>query len=385
MVRLNLGAGKYPVEGYLNLDRQTGNEAYPLPYDDNSVDAIRASHVLEHFSHRDIRNVMAEWVRVLKPGGVLKVAVPDFDWCIQKYTAGERQPFEMYIMGGHVDEDDRHGSIFTADKLRRLMKSVGLVDIEPWESEIQDCASLPVSLNLQGTKPEPLPQWKVRAILSAPRFGPIDHAACCHEALTPLGIRPKIVFGALWGQCLERGLEDIVNEGVDYILTLDYDSVFARSHVEALLRLAAKHPEADAIAATQLKRHDGSPLMSVVTPEGKTEQEVRLDELDKPLFPVASAHFGLTLIKAEALKRLPHPWFKGEPNAEGRWDTGKTDDDIWFWRKWREIGNTAFVANRVVIGHMQPTILWPDSHFRPIHQHPSDFWKSGPPRDARWQ
>jgi len=49
--RLNLGAGDKPLDGYINLDRKTGQECFPLAYDDGSVDVIRASHILEHFPH----------------------------------------------------------------------------------------------------------------------------------------------------------------------------------------------------------------------------------------------------------------------------------------------------------------------------------------------
>ena len=78
-VRLNLGSGRTPIPGWTNVDIKAGGSAYPLTqYADGSVDEIRASHILEHFSHHEVALVLREWVRVLKRGGKLYIAVPDF-------------------------------------------------------------------------------------------------------------------------------------------------------------------------------------------------------------------------------------------------------------------------------------------------------------------
>ena len=77
-IKLNIGAGDTVIEGWTPIDRKLGTEAYPLPqYADNSVEVIRASHVLEHFSFVDAQLALNEWCRVLKPGGKIFVSVPD--------------------------------------------------------------------------------------------------------------------------------------------------------------------------------------------------------------------------------------------------------------------------------------------------------------------
>ncbi len=187
-MKLNLGSGDCPLEGWENLDAKHGHRLYPISYNglgtplgDDSADEIRASHVLEHFPHHQTLDVLKEWVRVLKPGGWLKIAVPDFDWIVRQYVDGGAvirpdefplqnslvtlleelpggramiAPLEGYLMGGHVDEHDGHKALFTHKKLYGLLNAAGLVNIQPWTSEIADCASLPVSLNLMGQKPE---------------------------------------------------------------------------------------------------------------------------------------------------------------------------------------------------------------------------------------
>jgi len=151
-VRLNLGAGNIPITGYVNIDRKTGQEVYPLDYKDNSVDEIRASHILEHFGMHEAALVLKNWVDKLKPGGLLKIAVPDFDKIIELYKKGDSKT-SGYLCGGQVDENDYHKSVFSKNSLIKLMEEAGIEFVTHWDSQIKDCASLPVSLNLQGNKP----------------------------------------------------------------------------------------------------------------------------------------------------------------------------------------------------------------------------------------
>jgi len=151
-VKLNLGCGDFPIEGYTNIDRKRGQEAYPLNCDDTSVDEIRASHILEHFGSKETFEVLKNWVIKLKPGGVLKIAVPDFAKIAEGHKNGDMNT-TAYLCGGQLDDNDFHKNIFDRESLTKLLEMAGLVDIKLWESKIEDCASLPVSLNLQGSRP----------------------------------------------------------------------------------------------------------------------------------------------------------------------------------------------------------------------------------------
>ena len=150
-MKLNLGGGNTSIAGYENVDAKTGGQVYPLLYAE--VDEIRASHLIEHFGHDESVNVLLNWFDCLRSGGVMKIAVPDFDDLMRRRSRGEDLPYEQIIMGGQVDEYDYHKSIWNLDKLRYLMTKIGLVDIQTWQSEIADCASYNFSLNLRGTKP----------------------------------------------------------------------------------------------------------------------------------------------------------------------------------------------------------------------------------------
>lgn len=85
-VRLHLGCGKEVYDGWRNFDAFTtdpgveyGDFRKPLDFDDNSVDVISCHHALEHIPHSEIEGVLREFVRVLKPGGLLDFAMPDLD------------------------------------------------------------------------------------------------------------------------------------------------------------------------------------------------------------------------------------------------------------------------------------------------------------------
>lgn len=150
MLKLNLGSGSQQIEGYINLDVSQGDVIFPLPYKD--VDEIRASHVLEHFGICESIDVMFNWVDALKPGGVMKIAVPDFEDIVRRMASDEHSDYECYIMGTQNDPYDYHKSIWSNKKLRIVMEGIGLEALQTWQSEIEDCATYPFSLNLKGTK-----------------------------------------------------------------------------------------------------------------------------------------------------------------------------------------------------------------------------------------
>ena len=84
-MKLHVGSGNKRIPGWANVDiRKEVKPDFLCPAEDlrdirgNTVDALYASHVLEHFPLAQVPQVLAEWHRVLKPGGQFYVAVPDF-------------------------------------------------------------------------------------------------------------------------------------------------------------------------------------------------------------------------------------------------------------------------------------------------------------------
>jgi SAM-dependent methyltransferase len=93
-IRLNIGADRTQIAGFLSVDFNA--EVHPdvlceadhLPFEDDTVDEIYASHVLEHLPYES--KALQEWLRVLKPGGMLTVAVPDIVQIYYLYKHGAK-------------------------------------------------------------------------------------------------------------------------------------------------------------------------------------------------------------------------------------------------------------------------------------------------------
>jgi SAM-dependent methyltransferase len=377
-LRLNLGAGGAPLEGYDNsYDLKQGRSCYPLDLPDDSVEEIRASHVFEHFSHREAHQVLAEWVRVLKPGGLIKLAVPDFEYIARGYLERRAEPWVGYVCGGHSDANDVHLAQYDHASLAHLMREAGLVGIHKWPGA-QDCSSLPVSLNLAGWK-RPAAWAKTHAVMSVPRLGFMDNFFSGVDVVSRLRLPLRKTTGAFWGQCLTRSIEEALAEGAEWILTIDYDSIYSADTVEALMATAAAHPEVSALVPLQMGRRSNHPLLTIAGENGRNRGEIDRAVLDETLVPINTGHFGLTLLRASAFADLPRPWFIGKPDEDGRWGAGRTDDDIHFWRNWRAAGLQIHCAPRVVIGHAELQVIWPSANLEPLYQYASDYWTEGEP------
>lgn len=380
MLKLDLGAGERSPDGFTPLGRDYGSEVFPLPYADSSVDEIRASHLLEHFPHGQIADVVADWVRALKPGGRLRIAVPDFAKLAVSYGEGRQLPYEGYLLGGQTDADDFHKSLFDRDRLRKLLAEAGLVLLRPWMSELADGAAMDISLNLEGSKPY-VSELKVSAAMSVPRFGPMATMFCVVEACLACSVKLRQGGGAFWGQALTNIFERVLEEdGADLIVAIDYDSIFSPKHLASLIQLMMLHPEIDALAPIQSSRHIKSALFTVREGEANRAGLPRA-ELEPDTMPVSTAHFGLTLIRTEKLRQLPKPWFHSTPSAAGEWHVGDghTDEDINFWRKWEAAGFSLHLANRVAIGHGEMVIRWPDINLEAFYQSTAEWQTDGAP------
>lgn len=415
LLKLNLGAGDVPIDGYIPVDRKTGGEVYPIRLGDAErahvpgsdgrvrsgiVDEVRAAHVLEHFSMRKVRDVLAEWARVLKPGGVMKIAVPNYDFIhaeYDKYKKGE--PFDEkmfgYLFGGQEDDNDYHHVTFNESTLESLLEDVGLENIQPWVSEIGDCASLPVSLNRMGVKsakpkPRALPRPgelpKIAGVMSMPRLAFSQNMFCALQELAPLGIEFTKVEGCWWHHCMSRAMQEILDKGeAEYLLSLDYDSVFKREQFLTLVDLMKKNPQVDAIAPMQVKRDDDCLLMGLLDADGKPfpkDHKITREHFQPELIRASWAHFGLTLFRVSALKKLAKPWFHEAPSPQGEWGEGRVDADIYFWRNWIAAGNVLCLAPHVPLGHLQLMATFPGEDFSPIHQYACDFPTKGLPENV---
>jgi len=115
MTRLHIGCGTNPLPGWINIDREaradgvvTDVNPAALPYADASVDEVLSEHVFEHFGAAEEQAVWREMARVIRPGGVLTVEVPDFEWVCETFLAAKDEWREFYQVG-HPDHYAGHG------------------------------------------------------------------------------------------------------------------------------------------------------------------------------------------------------------------------------------------------------------------------------------
>lgn len=94
--RLNLGCGRHKIlGGWVHVDSDPAvdpdvvADVRDLPYPDGSVEEVFAGHVLEHLDWDEGQAALAEWRRVLRPGGKLGVVVPDFREIALRYLAND--------------------------------------------------------------------------------------------------------------------------------------------------------------------------------------------------------------------------------------------------------------------------------------------------------
>lgn len=388
ILKLNLGSGARPLKGYENLDRKTGQEVYPLAYPDECADEIRASHVLEHFSHHQTMDVLTDWVRVLKPGGVLKVAVPDLDIICRMVVQGDPINAQAYLMGGHHDSDDHHGAALDRRRLSAMFFDLGLEQVRFWPSDQKDCSADCTSLNLQASKPSApkgtLDFVGVRACLAAPRYGPSEHHRRIYDSLREFNFQVRMVTGCFWHQHLSEAIEkEIADPETRYIMTMDYDSVFMPEDIAEMYRIMETHPHIDALVPLQAHRGAPHPLFTMLDTNGQRKSECHPSVFETLTAPIYTGHFGLTFLRADKLREFPRPWMVGVPNAEGRWGDGRVDPDIYFWKKWNELGNTVHLANRVGIGHIEDMVYWVDRDLGRITQTMTNYMTTGKPMEAK--
>lgn len=179
-MKLHLGCGKRFIPGFVHID------AVEYPHVDhvatidnlgflgsNSVDLIYTCHVLEHFRRKDVSRVLSEWLRVLKPGGRLRVSVPDFAQLCEVYRRhGDINQVLGPIFGRQDYLYNIHYNVFDEPSLRKILVECGYSDVRRYDwretehANIDDYSQayvphmdkqhgIHISLNVEACKPQP--------------------------------------------------------------------------------------------------------------------------------------------------------------------------------------------------------------------------------------
>jgi SAM-dependent methyltransferase len=205
-LKLNLGCGDHTPAGWINVDYAVGarlaqlplfgllnsrlrlfnldwdkgilahNLTKPFPWSDDSVDAIYSSHTLEHMTREQGRTFLEECYRVLKPGGIIRIVVPDLEQIVKKYSDGEL-PADRFVDALGVSFSDPkdgplkrrlaflirypHKCMYDSKSLSNAMKEAGF-DSRPrkkLDSDIEDIDKVELrdlmdgSIIIEGKKP----------------------------------------------------------------------------------------------------------------------------------------------------------------------------------------------------------------------------------------
>lgn len=383
---LNLGCGTHNYPGYEPVDmRINGKDVRKLEHANSSQDEVYASHVLEHLPVREVDAILAEWVRVLKPGGTLKLAVPDMRKIAAKLAVKNEAADDMYLLamiyGSQDYETNFHQWGYTEEVLRTAMYAAGIGFVKPWQAFIPDCCSHnPCSLNLEGQKrwfPK-LENPKVCLVLCQPRITFSGHEKSLVDFANKFKFDIQPSMGAFWDRDMACATKAAIERfDPDILLFSDYDSVFEPSDVELLLKELNDDPTLAAIGPVQMSRHDDRPLV----------HDTGLD-YSKDTTKVRYSHFGLTAIRREVFNELPKPWFWTIPgkdkNGDWDWDAwGRTDADITFWRVLDTMGFNVRQHNKVCIGHIIQSIKYPSVKGRGVMLTPiENYWRGGKPKDV---
>ena len=177
-MKLHLGCGKRFIPGFVHIDAVDYPHVDHVATIDNlsflqtdSVDLVYNCHVLEHFKRRDVERVLREWLRVLKPGGILRVSVPDFASLCEVY---QRERSLNLVIGALFGRQDYlyniHYNVFDFASLSEQLQRAGFIDVARYDwrntehAEIDDYAQayIPhmdkengtlISLNIECAKP----------------------------------------------------------------------------------------------------------------------------------------------------------------------------------------------------------------------------------------
>ena len=137
-LRVNLGCGHVPLDGYLNIDRRelpgvdVVAEVDDLPFQPGELDEVFSAHLLEHFPQEALRRqLLGYWLGLLKPGGTFGAVLPDGDGMARAYLSKEYgfEQFRQVTFGGQDYDGDFHYNMLSPESLTALLTEAGFSDV----------------------------------------------------------------------------------------------------------------------------------------------------------------------------------------------------------------------------------------------------------------
>tara|TARA_B110000438_G_C15765142_1_gene629206 strand:+ start:756 stop:1418 length:663 start_codon:yes stop_codon:yes gene_type:complete len=147
------------IDKVINEDIRYCNAGKYIPEQDNSVNILYSSHMLEHLDDLETKAFLSESIRVLVDGGLIRIVVPDFEKIVQDYLVSNNpktfikdsclvaeKPHNLlkkiqYLIQGH----GWHFNMYNNKSLIKLIKSYGFRDVKilnPGETKIKNTQGL---------------------------------------------------------------------------------------------------------------------------------------------------------------------------------------------------------------------------------------------------
>lgn len=150
MKKLHLGCGKKVIPGWVNIDALShapgvciDDVSTLVTIEDMTADEIYACHVLEHFGRNSTVDVLKTWFQKLRPGGTIRISVPDIRAVFEKYQQGT--PIAVLtglLYGGQRNEYDYHKVGFDFLSLSAALNSAGFADVQRYDWQDIDHAEM---------------------------------------------------------------------------------------------------------------------------------------------------------------------------------------------------------------------------------------------------
>jgi SAM-dependent methyltransferase len=168
-LKLEIASGTRPHRGYIHLEYSVKKpqvhvkaDARMIPFGDCIFDEVLSVHFLEHLYWATIPIALAEMNRVLKPGGILLIEVPDYDVAKNRPLHLTHLMFETIYMNNTGDGDTgehdefvygfNHSSCFNYDILKAYLECSGFLVIRDIDMENRSCHNWIGVLTIRATK-----------------------------------------------------------------------------------------------------------------------------------------------------------------------------------------------------------------------------------------
>jgi len=140
-MKLHIGCGKKYLDGYKHLDVINFDhidfvcDTRKLTMiEDTSVSEIYACHILEHVERNEVVDVLREWSRVLKVGGVVRIAVPNFEAVVAEYIENkDLQRFQGLLYGGQTYDYNFHHVAFDFSVIKAYLIEAGFSEVSHYD------------------------------------------------------------------------------------------------------------------------------------------------------------------------------------------------------------------------------------------------------------